>query len=222
MNQPLGRFSGNWIEIQESIELLKNERHPLSEDLRELSLILAGWMIYIGGKATSAAEGRKLAEELLSSGAAFKHFRAIIAAQGGDTTLLDHPARFHTPQYRHTIVATKDGYLAQIDCNKIGWAVQRTGAGREKAGEPVEAQAGIEMHVKIGDKIHAGQPLCTLFAQEESRIAEPEQLMQEALVIGDKPPAPIKLIHHIITTKNKGQFLKPPKLNNTQQVPSSS
>ena len=59
MSQPLGRMAGNWVEIQESMELLRGERNPLSEDLREVSLILAGWMIYLGGKARSAEAGQQ-------------------------------------------------------------------------------------------------------------------------------------------------------------------
>src|SRR5208337_282412 len=60
MGQPLGRAAGNWIELVESVELLRNQRPPESEDLRELSLILAGWMIHLGGKAESSLIGRQL------------------------------------------------------------------------------------------------------------------------------------------------------------------
>ena len=65
MSQPLGRMAGNWVEIDESMELLRGERNPLSEDLREVSLDFAGWMIFLGGKARSAEAGRRLAEEKL-------------------------------------------------------------------------------------------------------------------------------------------------------------
>ncbi len=51
MSQPLGRTAGNWLEVAESMALLRNERDPLSEDLREISLILAGWMIFLGGQS---------------------------------------------------------------------------------------------------------------------------------------------------------------------------
>ena len=67
MNQPLGRFAGNWIEIAESVELMQGKRHRLSEDLREVSLVLAGWMIYLGGQAHDAAagasEGRRVVDD---------------------------------------------------------------------------------------------------------------------------------------------------------------
>ncbi len=61
MSQPLGRAAGNWIELVECVELLRGERPAWSEDLRELSLILAGWMIHLGGKAESAEDGYALA-----------------------------------------------------------------------------------------------------------------------------------------------------------------
>src|ERR1700677_1667512 len=51
MGQPLGATAGNWIELVESVELLRGQRPAQSEDLRELSLILAGWMIHLGGQA---------------------------------------------------------------------------------------------------------------------------------------------------------------------------
>src|SRR5450432_2624360 len=82
MNQPLGRMAGNWVEIYESVELLMNRRHPLSEDLRELSLILAGWMLHIGGKADTPDHGRERAEEILASGAAMRVFLQMVEAQG--------------------------------------------------------------------------------------------------------------------------------------------
>jgi pyrimidine-nucleoside phosphorylase len=86
--------------------------------------------------------------------------------------------------------------------------VQRLGAGRERAGEPVEAHAGIEMHVKLGAKVGAGQPLVTLFTEDEVRFAEPEQLLAEALTLGDEPVTAPPLVREIISVDNKNKFLK--------------
>jgi pyrimidine-nucleoside phosphorylase len=213
MSQPLGRMAGNWVEIQESMELLRAgrdplSRNPLSEDLREVSLVLAGWMIYFGGKARSAEAGRALAEEKLVDGSALRIFREMVAAQGGDVQALDAGERFHQPRFRRVLRAVRSGYFASADCTKIGWAVQRLGAGRERAGEPVEAHAGLEMHVKLGARVEPEQPLVTLFAQEEARFAEPEQLLAEALVVADHAVAPPPLIRQIISADNKNMFLK--------------
>ena len=208
MSQPLGRFAGNWVEIQEALALLRNERHRLSEDCRKISLVLAGWMIHLGGQAPSAEEGKRLAVEKLADGSALRIFREMVAAQGGDLAALDAGEGFHTPRFRRTVRAGRSGYFTSCDCTQVGWAVQRLGAGRERAGEPVDSHAGLEMHVKLGDQVAAGQPLATLFTEDEARFAEPEQLLRAALVIGDEPvPAP-PLVRQIISAENKNKFLE--------------
>jgi pyrimidine-nucleoside phosphorylase len=210
MDQPLGRFAGNWVEIWEALDLLRNQRHPLNEDLRELSLVLAGWMIHLGGKAESAEDGREIAETHLADGSALDIFTRMVAAQGGDTRVLQDPRRFHTPKFRRDFLAPKSGFVARMDCTKIGWAVQRLGAGRERSGEPVAAHAGLEMHAKLGSRIEAGQPLCTLFADDEALFAEPERLLADAIEFDNQIPEIPDLIDDVITTKNKNQFLESP------------
>ncbi len=208
MSQPLGRFAGNWVEVQEALALLRNERDRLREDLREISLVLAGWMIFLGGKAPSAKEGRTIAEQKLADGSALRIFRAMVAAQGGSLDALDAGASFHRPRFRREFRAPRGGYFTSADCTKIGWAVQRLGAGREQAGEPVEAHAGLEMLVKLGDPVEAGQPLANLFTQEEARFAEPEHLLSAALLIGDEPVPPPLLMRQVISLDNKNMFLQ--------------
>ncbi len=208
MSQPLGRTAGNWLEVAESVALLRNERDPLSEDLREISLILAGWMIYLGGQARSAEAGYALAEEKIIDGSALRIFREMVLAQGGDLAALDRGMAFHRPKFRRDFRAERSGYFVSCDCTKIGWAVQRLGAGRERAGEPVEAHAGLAMHVKLGAKIGTGQVLATLFADDEARFLEPEQLLREALTIGDDPVNALPLVREIISAENKDLFLE--------------
>ncbi len=206
MNQPLGRFSGNWVEIWEAVDILSGKRHPLCEDILEISLTLAGWMLHIGGKAESPKAGWRHAEELLHSGAAFENFKAMVAAQGGDASVLDDPEAFHAPKATKTFVATRAGFLSKIDCEKVGWAVQRLGAGREKAGEPVEPHAGIEMHVKLGARIAPRQPLVTMFAADPEKLVEPENLLREALMITEEPGIVPPLVYEYVTAENANRF----------------
>lgn len=205
MDQPLGRFAGNWVEVRESVELLRGERHPLSEDLRELSLVLAGWMIHLGGKAADAAEGRAIAESKLLDGSAHEIFIRMVAAQGGDVRSLEAPAAFHTPKLRRELKAQRSGFITHMNCESIGWAIQRLGAGREHGGESVSAHAGIEMHVKLGDNVQSGQPLCSLFTDEEPRFAEAEHLLAGAISIGDAPAKAQPLIGEILTGNAEGE-----------------
>lgn len=202
MGQPLGRMAGNWLEIWESIELLQNKVSPLNQDLYELSLQLAGWMIHLGGKEPTPEAGYDRAKALLASGEAYRIFSEMVTAHGGDIRPFDNPAAFHHPAAKKEFLASRSGYLSSMDNMQVGWAVQRLGAGRERTGEPVDAHAGMEFHLKLGDKVEAGQSICTLFAASEVQLQEPEQILSKALVIADEPPVLPPLVHQIITEKN--------------------
>ncbi len=208
MGQPLGRTAGNFIELVESVELLRNQRPAESEDLRELSLILAGWMIHLGGKAGSPGAGRQLAEATLEDGSALAVFFKMIEAQGGDTSIFSSPDNFHKPGATKIVSAWATGYISEMDTTKIGWAVQRTGAGREKAGEPVDPHAGIEFHARRGARVQQGQPIATIYATSASLLPEPIELLQQALTINPSPPAPVELVSRIFTNENAEAHLR--------------
>jgi pyrimidine-nucleoside phosphorylase len=198
MDEPLGRFSGNWVEVWECVDIMRNRRHPISHDLIELSNILSGWMLHLAGRASSPEEGARLSDQILQSGEAYKAWLKIIAAQGGDTSVFGDPAAHHKPTATRTLKATQSGYLAAMDCKQIGWAVQRLGAGRAKPGDPVSAHAGIESHVKLGDRIEPGQPLFTLFTEDPTLLDEPEQMLRETIQITSSPAPRQPLIREII------------------------
>ena len=203
MDEPLGRFSGNWVEVWECVDIMKQDRHSqtdrMSRDLIELSNLLAGWMLYLAGRAATPEEGATLSDQILQSGEAYTAWLNIIAAQNGDTSVFDDPAAHHNPSATRILTAPGSGYLASMDCRQVGWAIQRLGAGRSKPGDPVSAFAGIEMHAKLGDRMEAGQPLITLFAEDESLLAEPEAMLRETLRLSSTPPTLQPLLREIIT-----------------------
>jgi len=202
MDQPLGRFSGNWIEVWECVEIMRGVHHALYADLIELSTILAGWMLFLGGKASSAEEGKARSLDLLHDGSAYKKWLAMVELHGGDTAPFEDPAAFHKPAASRILKADRAGYLAGMDCTEVGWAVQRLGAGREVPGGPVAAHAGIEMHAKLGDRIEAGQPLVTLFTEDPALLDTPEQMLRNTLSIRDEKPELQPLIRKTITSAN--------------------
>jgi pyrimidine-nucleoside phosphorylase len=198
MDEPLGRFSGNWVEVWECVDILKGIRSPLSADLIELSNALSGWMLYLAGKSATPEAGAELADELLRNGAAYKAWLKLVTAHGGDTRVFDDPAAFHKPQTTRILAAPRAGYLSSMDCKQVGWAVQRLGAGRAIPGGPVSTHAGIESHAKLGDKLTAGQPIFTLFTEDPMLLDEPYQMLLDTIQITDTPPARKPLIREII------------------------
>jgi pyrimidine-nucleoside phosphorylase len=208
MDQPLGRAAGNWIELMESIELLRGKRQPESEDLRKLSLTLAGWMIHLGGKSATPEQGRQFAEAALEDSSALAIFFKMVEAHGGDTSVFADPAAFHNPGATQVLKSWNSGYISSMDTTKIGWAVQRTGAGREKAGEPVDPHAGIRFHVRRGALVGEKQPIATLYATDEAMLAEPAELLKESITFSRTPPDSVDLVSRIFTHENAEDYLR--------------
>ena len=208
MGQPLGRAAGNWIEIVECLELLRGNRPAESEDLRELSLILAGWMIHLGGQAEIAEDGYARAEAALEDGSALRAFSQMIEAQGGDARIFDDPVGFHRPGATAVLTAWDSGYITDMDTTKIGWAVQRTGAGRERAGEPVDAHAGIVFNARRGARVQEGEPIAVLYATTPTMLREPGELLRDAITISAAFPDFVPLVGRIFTHENAERHLR--------------
>jgi pyrimidine-nucleoside phosphorylase len=208
MGQPLGRMAGNWIELVESVELLRGQRPTESEDLRQLSLILAGWMIHLGGKAATPEAGAARAEAALLDGSALRVFLGMIEAHGGNASVFDNPADFHKPGATQQLEAWESGFISTMDTTQIGWAVQRLGAGREKAGEPVDPHAGIEFHARRGTRVQKGQPIATLYATAPALLPEPATLLRSAIRIEATPPDAVPLVSRIFTRESAEAHLR--------------
>ena len=198
MDEPLGRFAGNWVEIWECIDVMQGRRHPMSPDMVELSLTLSGWMLFLAEASATPEEGAALAEELLCSGEAYAAWLQIVTAQGGDVSVFEDPAAFHRPRFRAEVRARRAGYLSEMDCKQVGWAVQRLGAGRSRPGGPVSADAGIEVHAKLGDRVKAGQVVFTAFAEEEALLEGGCRLLEATLVVSDAGPLRKPLVREVV------------------------
>jgi pyrimidine-nucleoside phosphorylase len=132
----------------------------------------------------------------------------MVEAQGGDTGVFDEPRDFHKPGARTVLNAWESGFIAEMDTTKIGWAVQRTGAGREKAGEPVDPHAGIEFHVRRGDRVELEQPVATLYATKETLLAEPLSLLRDAITIAPAAPEPVELVSRVFVRQSAQAYLE--------------
>ena len=208
MSQPLGNAAGNWIEIAECLQLLRGKRPPESEDLRELSLVLAGWMINLGGQAATPEEGYARAQEKLEDGSALEKFTTMVRGQLGDTCVFDDPKAHHKPGATQVVPAWASGFVSTMDTTALGWAVQRTGAGREHAGEPVDPHAGIIFHARRGARIEKNQPLATIFATSSEMLREPVEILKKAIQISKSAPEPVPLVGQVFTREVAEEYLK--------------
>jgi pyrimidine-nucleoside phosphorylase len=95
-----------------------------------------------------------------------------------------------------------------MDTTKIGWAVQRTGAGRETAGAPVDPHAGILFHARRGARVEKGQPIATLYATNAALLAEPVALLKQAITFSNNPPPEVPLVSRIFTRETAENYLR--------------
>ena len=196
MDQPLGCNIGNALEVVEVVEVLRGEG---PEDLRQLCVELAGWMLHLGGATSTVVEGKKESEKLIASGKALDKFREMVELQGGDLRTIDDPKKL--PQAQHTMILSspKDGYLAALQCERVGTACVILGGGRERKEDSVDPAVGIVLHKKVGDPVSSGEALATIYYNAEARAARAQQLLDESFQIADSPIHEKRpLIHRVI------------------------
>jgi pyrimidine-nucleoside phosphorylase len=196
MDQPLGNMIGNALEVVEVVEILRGEG---PEDLRQLCVELAGWMLHLGGVSDTIKEGKEQSEKLITSGKALHKFRQMVELQGGDPRAIDDPKKLPQAQHTMTLASPRNGYLASLQCEQIGTACVILGGGRERKEDSVDPSVGIVLHKKVGDGIAAGEPLATIYYNAETRANRAMQLLEESYDICDTPPREKRpLIHRVI------------------------
>ena len=195
MEQPLGNGVGNAIEVQEAIDTLKG-RGPA--DITELSRQLAGYMIYIGGKAASHEEGVKMADRCIRDGSGLKQFRAFVQAQGGNPDITEDSSLFPQASCVLELRASGSGYVSALDAETVGKSSQLSGAGRAKKEDPVDLAAGIILNKKVGDAVKPGDLLATLYANDGEKARAALQVLESAYGFSEQPPEKRPLIFDII------------------------
>jgi thymidine phosphorylase len=170
MSTPLGRTAGNALEVVEAVEVLAGGGPA---DVVELTLALAREMLAGAGLVDVDPA------DALRNGSAMDVWRRMIKAQGGDPD-----APLPTAQERHVVSAPADGVLVQLDALAVGIAAWRLGAGRARKEDPVSASAGVIMHAKPGDIVHAGDPLLELRADDPGRFERALAAVESAYTLG--------------------------------------
>ena len=197
MDQPLGRYVGNALEVVEVLEVLRGEG---PEDLRDLCLELAAWMFFLGQRVSTIDEGKQLSAKLIGSGAALETFRKMVTLQGGDARAIDDAKRL--PRARHTldVPAPRSGYVTAIQCERAGTACVILGGGRERKEDAVDPAVGFVLHKKGGDSVVAGEMLCTVHYNSEALGSRAQTMILESFAIADTPPVHKRpLVHRVIT-----------------------
>lgn len=153
--QPIGRGIGPALEARDVLAVLRGAGNAPA-DLRDRACLLAGAALELAG---AAPEGRGMAIALatIADGRAWSKFQRICEAQGG---LREPPQSLVS----RPIVASRDGRVSAINNRTLARLAKLAGAPDDKA-------AGVELHVRLGDRVVSGEPLLTVHADAPGELA---------------------------------------------------
>jgi pyrimidine-nucleoside phosphorylase len=195
MNQPLGYAIGNALEVMEVSQTLQKAGPA---DLTRLSLELAARMIFLGKITPTLDEARKLAEDKLMDGSAYKLFKQVVAAQGGNPQALDRFELLPNATGMREILSPRSGFVSAIMAEDIGRASQMMGAGRSRKEDVIDPAVGVILEVKVGEKVESGSVLCRLYYTGEENLDEAADLVEDAFRISGTRPEERELILEVV------------------------
>ncbi len=179
MDQPLGQFAGNSLEVEECVNILQGKISPRYQDTRELSLQLSAKMLQLGGAASDAKAAYSLAVRALQSGKAYDKFVELCRLHGGDLDQLPKP------QHHLEIKSTSSGIIHSMNTETIGIVGIKIRAGRAVTTDVIEPTAGIEFHARIGQKIQRGDLLFTLHGADLALLQASSQQLLSSIHLGE-------------------------------------
>jgi pyrimidine-nucleoside phosphorylase len=200
MDQPLGKYVGNAVEVYECVKILRNEIEPAAKPTWDLSLELSARMLVLAGIESDIEKAKQLCTSKLESGEALELFRRNIECQGGDPAVCDDPKKFLDQSVNKVdILAESSGFVTAIDTLAIGNAMCEMGGGRTKAEDTVDHAVGFSSEVKIGAEISSGDPIGTVYCRDQAQLASIESKVRSAYTVAQDKPAETELILEIIS-----------------------
>ncbi|MFW6035568.1 MAG: pyrimidine-nucleoside phosphorylase [Halothermotrichaceae bacterium] len=194
MNQPLGYAVGNSIEVKEAVSTLKG-KGPV--DLQELCLTLGANMLLTAEKANDIEEGKKILLTIINSGQAYEKYEEFITAQGGDPSVIDENYQPQVDVVKE-VVSNKEGYIHNIDALQVGLMAMELGAGREKKGDKIDPEVGLEIKKKNGSYVKKGEPLAVVYINQKKQVKDVESRLLNCFTIKKNEPSVKSLIYEVI------------------------
>lgn len=196
MDAPVGRAAGNWLEVKEAVECLENKG---PEDLRELVLDCAAYLLIQTKRVSRLSTARQLAEERLVSGAARRRWDDMLRAQGAELSEFKSKlARDHTSGAVVEIQARSSGFVSRCDARVIGEVVRDLGGGRVTKESEINYDVGIDKLAKPGEAVSRGSLLARVHAVDGQQARNAATRLKEAFGISSKKPKRTSLVAEVI------------------------
>ena len=199
MNQPLGLAVGNALEVREAIQLLSGEI-PATDPLYEVCMLLGSHMLMLSNLAENEAEARAKLKEAINSGRGLEKLQKMVAAQGGDASYitLDGIEKLCEVKRRIPIYPRQNGYITAMNAEYIGTAAQMLGAGRAKKEDSIDHAVGLVMHKRLGDAVRTDEPLCTMYVNDDARLAEATDCFLSAITVSERHAEAQPMVYDVV------------------------
>ncbi len=190
MNTPLGNKTGNFLEIEETVECLQGNG---PKDVMELTFALGTLMLILSGKARTNIEGMEMCQEAVNSGKALQLFLKNVELQGGNVKKLMSDIGNRRSRYRVDFTAETEGFIS-IDAFKTGLSGVSLGVGRNKTDEEVCADAGFILHKHEGDYVKPGDLIAEIYGKNEECFSQALPVFKSAVSYSKNKPEKKPLI----------------------------
>ncbi|KAM9328417.1 thymidine phosphorylase [Pholidichthys leucotaenia] len=203
MDGTIGRCVGNSLEVIESLETMKGKG---PDDLMELVTTMGGLLLEMTGLVSDLSEGTKRISEAVIGGAALSKFQAMMEAQGvsrEDAASLclaktEYYKVLRKAQHQRELKASTEGVVVAIDGLVLAKVLQKLGAGRSKAGEPINHSVGAEVLVSLGQRVSKGVSWLRLHYEDPAPTSDQINQLQNALTIDTEKKPQTQQKHSLI------------------------
>ena len=195
MDEPLGRSVGNSLEVKEAIEALRGN---ILEDVKQVVLALGSYMLKLSGVEEDLETAKKMLEENLNNGKAYKKFLELVKNQGGDITYIEDIDNLEETKYIEPIYSEKTGYIYNINAKEIGKLACYLGAGRVTKEDKIDKSVGIELLKKVGDKVSKDEVIAYLHINKPEQLEIAKEKIKEIIKIRKEKQEKLKTIIKVI------------------------
>ncbi len=199
MNQLLGKYVGNSLEVYECIKILRSEIDEQMQPTLELSIELTARILKMTGISNSIENAKLKIQNCLENGKALETFRQNIELQNGNPEICDKPEiLFGKDLIKIAIKSKSSGFINKIETDEIGKAICEIGGGRRKAEDLIDHFVGYSCEAKLGNEIKSDEVLGVLFCRNEKQVNLISEKLQNAYKISVEKPEKLELIKTVI------------------------
>jgi pyrimidine-nucleoside phosphorylase len=195
MNEPVGHAVGNTLEIIETIECLKGN---IPEDIKEIITTIGSYIIKLSGKSDDLEQNRKMVLENIENGKAYNKFLELVKSQNGNTEYIENTEKFEKAKYIIPVIADKEGFVEELNAEKVGLISVSLGAGRVKKEDDIDKAVGIILNKKIADEVKVGDILGFIHANDEQKAKEAAEQLKDTYKITELEVKKEKIILGVI------------------------